>query len=51
MVLPFQTQEVARKDVHEAQLPAVLIDVEVRHCPHDTSSGVKDALLAHFVLR
>src|SRR5215204_5136356 len=33
MVLPFQTQEVARTDVQEAKLPTVLIDVEVRHCP------------------
>jgi hypothetical protein len=30
-VLSFQTQEVARKDVHEAQLPTVLVDLEVRH--------------------
>src|SRR5215213_7176696 len=50
MVLPFQAHEVACHDVHEAQLPAVLIDVEVRHRPHDSASGVKDALLAHFVL-
>src|SRR3712207_6482492 len=49
MVLPFQAQEVAREDVQEAQLPAVLIDVEVRHHPHDTTSCVKDALLADFV--
>src|SRR5829696_2702394 len=51
MVLPFQAQEVARDDVHEAQLPAVLIDVEVRHRPHDTTPRVQDPLLAHFVLR
>src|SRR5215213_6008856 len=31
MVLSFQAQELAREDVQEAQLPAVLIDVEVRH--------------------
>src|SRR5215216_725398 len=51
MVLPFQTQEVAREDVHEAQLPAVLIDVEVRHYPHDPTPGVQDSLLADFVVR
>src|SRR5215208_2916206 len=50
MVLSFQTQEVARNDIQEAKLPTALIDVEVRHCPHDSASGVKDALLAHFVL-
>ena len=50
MVLAFQTQEVTRTDVQEAQLPTALIDLEVRHCPHDSASGVKDALLAHFVL-
>src|SRR5215210_3107789 len=50
MVLSFQTQEVARNDVQEAMLPTFLIDVEVCHCPHDSASGVKDALLAHFVL-
>src|SRR5215213_5995139 len=50
MVLSFQTQELAREDVQEAQLPAVLIDVEVRHRPYERIPRVKDALLAHFVL-
>src|SRR5215218_3930296 len=35
MVLSFQAQELAREDVQEAQLPAVLIDVEVRHRPYE----------------
>ena len=50
MVLSFQAQELAREDVQEAQLPAVLIDVEVRHRPYERIPRVKDALLAHFVL-
>jgi hypothetical protein len=38
MVLSSQAQEVARDDVHEAQLSAILIDVEVRHRLVDVGS-------------
>src|SRR5687768_4307841 len=50
MVLSFQAQELAREDVHEAQLPAVRIDVEVRHRAYESIPRVKHALPAHFVL-
>jgi hypothetical protein len=49
MLLP-QAQEPARDHIHEAQLPAV-IDVEVRHIADVARPGVKDALLAEFMVR
>src|SRR3712207_2082769 len=50
-MLPTQPQEPARDDVHEAQPPAVLLDVEVLHLTDVPRPGVEDALLSELLVR
>jgi hypothetical protein len=50
MMLLSQAQEPACDDVYEAQVP-VVIDVKVRHLTDVSNPGVKDTLLAQFVVR